>query len=84
MYLQYVQNGWQMEQYKRCCEHAETDDIIFICYGGSSQSERYAKKNGWLWVPEDMAVTRGKHAADAANPQGKRALAAVDDESEED
>lgn len=74
MYLQYIESGWIDEQFKRCCEHAGTNDIVFLCYGGSNQSERYALKQGWLWIPEDLAVTRGKHVEQSQNPKGKRSV----------
>lgn len=65
-----------LERYFKCaCEHAETDDILFLLYGGAKTAKAYAKERGWLWVPEELAVQQGKHIEESMKPEGRKRLA---------
>ncbi len=69
--------------YKLACERAGTDDILFLVYGGSERVKEYCNSRGWFWQPEELALMRGKHVHEAANPKGKKKLvkkAEVDDD----
>jgi hypothetical protein len=40
-------------------EHAGTDDVLFLYYGGGKACERHAQERGWVYVPEHMNVKAG-------------------------
>jgi len=45
---------WTAKEYEMACEHAGTDSILFVVYGGGPQIEEACKANGWLWMIETM------------------------------
>lgn len=47
-------------EYEIACEHAGTDDILFVVYGGGKKSKAMCKDNGWLWFPEHSDSIRGR------------------------
>jgi len=46
-------------EYELACNHAETDDILFLLYGGGKACQALAQEREWVWVPEHMNVKRG-------------------------
>ncbi len=51
-------------QFEVACERAETDDILFVVYGGGKKIQDHSLKRGWHWVPERMDVVWNKHKSD--------------------
>lgn len=51
-------------EYKLACDHAGTDDVLFLVYGGGKAVKLLAKQRGWIWVPEHMDVKRGGNVLD--------------------
>jgi len=52
---------WTETEYTMACEHAGTDSVLFVVYGGGQAVEEACKEHGWLWMIETMqkGVTRG-------------------------
>ncbi len=46
------------EEYELACNHAETDDITFIVYGGGKQVKERADQKGWIHIEEKMDRVR--------------------------
>ena len=40
-------------------EHAGTDDIMFVVYGGGKQVKAWCEDNGAVWISEDMDRAKG-------------------------
>jgi len=41
-------------------KHSESDDLLFLVYGGGAATETECKARGWLWLPENMHVKDGR------------------------
>jgi len=54
---------WTLEEYTVACNHAGTEDILFIVYGGGKEVKQMCMEHPeWLWIPEQMDV-KGKEIA---------------------
>lgn len=42
---------WIFDDYKQACDHAGTDEIIFVVYGGEKSVHSICLEHGWLWFP---------------------------------
>jgi len=51
-------------EYEAACEHAGTDSILFLLYGGGKKCQELAQERGWIWIPEHMDVKRGGKVKD--------------------
>ena len=40
------------------CERAETDDIMFIVYGGNKDVKNLCMERHWYWIPEGMDTVK--------------------------
>lgn len=40
--------------YRRACDHAGSDDVLYVVYGGGREVKARCKAAGWVWVPEYM------------------------------
>ena len=47
--------------------HAQSENIIFLVYGGRKQIRAWCQQNGAIWVPEHMSV-QGHGGKDAQSP----------------
>lgn len=47
-------------EFELACRWAETDDILFIVYGGGKNVKEWAMDRGLIWVPEQMDVAKGR------------------------
>lgn len=41
-------------------EHAETEDLLFVVYGGTKGIKEFCRERGWIWLPEDVRSSRGQ------------------------
>lgn len=48
------------EAYTLACEHAGTDEIVYVVYGGRAVIKDLCVEQGWAWVPEDAYVKHGR------------------------
>lgn len=39
------------EEYREAVDHAGTNEILFVVYGGGKKAEEMARSNGWIWYP---------------------------------
>lgn len=53
-------------EFAMCVERAQTDDILFVVYGGGKDVAKKCADHGWHWFPERMAEVSGT----AANKSG--------------
>jgi hypothetical protein len=52
--------GFTVREYELACEHAETDRVLFLLYGGNKDCEELAKSRGWVWISEHMDAKAGE------------------------
>ena len=45
-------------EFALACEHAGTDRILFLVYGGGEHAKKLAQAKGWKWVPEQSDSAR--------------------------
>lgn len=45
-------------EFALACEHAQTDRILFLVYGGGEHAKKLAQAKGWKWVPEQSDSVR--------------------------
>jgi len=50
-----------LTNFARCCEQAETDDIIYMIYGGGNVIKNLCAEQKWLWIPDEKTLMHGKH-----------------------
>jgi len=50
-------------EYDTACAHAGTERIVFLVYGGGIAVRQAALDYGWIWVPEDIDVQKGRNNA---------------------
>ena len=48
-----------IDSFNACCEHAGTNNITFLYYGGGAACRELAERMGWFYVPEHQAVKTG-------------------------
>jgi len=48
------------DEFGLAAEHAGTDQLLFLVYGGGSRVKQLAGERGWVWVPEQSDVVRNK------------------------
>jgi len=53
-----------LAEFDLACQHAETDEVLFLVYGGGQQVKELAKARGWLWYPEHMDKAKHRGIAD--------------------
>jgi hypothetical protein len=53
-------------QYDQACAHAGTTSLLFVVVGGCDVVRDACMEHGWLWLPEEADVARGRHAEEAA------------------
>lgn len=49
-------------EYMMCLNHCSAPSITFIVYAGGEKIKAKCQQNGWLYVPDDQAICRGKEA----------------------
>lgn len=68
-----------MGHYRRCCEHAESQNILFVVQGGPSEVEQLCRKYNWTYVLEHMnkasAETKGKETVKRKARKAKKRAA---------
>ena len=42
---------WLFPQYDAAINHAGTDEILFLVYGGEEEVQKLCQERGWLWTP---------------------------------
>jgi len=47
-------------EYDLAVEHAGTDDIFFVVFGGSRKIHQHCLERNWIHVPEHIEVVRGR------------------------
>jgi hypothetical protein len=47
------------DRFAMCVERAQTDDILFVVYGGGKDVAKKCADHGWHWFPERMAEVSG-------------------------
>lgn len=70
-----------LEDYELACEHAGTNDVLFVVYGGGQDVYELCKSRGLVWLPENMHVKEGRKWATAAVAEVE--AAAVGQEAEQ-
>jgi hypothetical protein len=52
------------EEYLLACERADTEDILFVVFGGGRKRiGQFCRHNGWPWIPEHRQVVQGLEKA---------------------
>jgi hypothetical protein len=46
-------------------------DVLYVVYGGGTAVRAMCEKRGWHWIPEDVAVKRGRHGAKGSSRQSQ-------------
>lgn len=41
-------------EFKLACQHAGTDNVLFVVYGGGRRVKEHCQRRGWSWFPEHM------------------------------
>ncbi|OPY54668.1 MAG: hypothetical protein A4E48_00247 [Methanosaeta sp. PtaU1.Bin060] len=52
--------------YLDACERADTDELIYLVYGGGQEAQRLCeeyKDSGWIWIPERMQIVSNPNLA---------------------
>jgi len=49
-----------IREYELACQRAETNDLLFVVYGGGRQVKDLAKDYGWTWFPEEADRARDR------------------------
>jgi hypothetical protein len=44
------------------CEHAGTDDILYLVYSGGKDVKELAARRGWFWVPDQYDEAKGRYS----------------------
>lgn len=47
-----------LHEYSLACQHAETDKILFVVYGGGKQVGELCQAHNWIWIKERMTRVR--------------------------
>jgi hypothetical protein len=47
-------------EFESAANHAGTDELTFLVYGGGSVVKEMCETRGWFWCPEESDVVRGK------------------------
>lgn len=50
-------------EYEMAQERAGSESILFVVYGGGQAVQAEAKRNGWIWIPEQQDVAKGRYPA---------------------
>lgn len=58
-YSMYVTDGTLDRQVELARKKAGTNDIIMMVVGGAKTVENWCKANGFVWIPDEMAIARG-------------------------
>jgi len=54
------------------CEHAGTDDLVFLVYSGGASIKTLCNERGWFWVPDQCNVAREAAKARKGSTDGSR------------
>lgn len=49
-----------IREWERAVAHADTDNILFMVYGGGKAIKQLCQQRGWLWIMEQRDVVRQK------------------------
>lgn len=52
-----------IQEWQLACQRAESNDILFVVYGGGQIVKHTAKAYGWLWFPEESDRVRNREIA---------------------
>jgi hypothetical protein len=52
-----------LREFDLACKHAQTREITFVVYGGGQLVKTEARKQGWLWFPEESDRRQGRAIA---------------------
>lgn len=44
--------------YERACQHANTDDILYVVYSGGKVVKALCQRRGWHWIPDAAETAR--------------------------
>ena len=58
-----------VDGYEAACEHACTDQILYLVYGGGKAVKKLAQERSWNWVPEQYDSAHERIRLEAANGQ---------------
>lgn len=47
-----------LDEHELACSWADTEDLLFVVYGGGRQVQQLAYDRGWVWIPERADVVR--------------------------
>jgi len=53
-----------VEEYELACEHADSNEILFLVYGGGKAVKILACQKGWIHIPEHMNCKSGGNVLD--------------------
>ena len=48
------------EKFERCCQQAESKDVLFVVVGGGRRTAEECRAQHWIWIPERQAVAHGR------------------------
>jgi len=61
------------DAYNLAAKHAGTKDVIYLVYGGGQATQATCQKHGWLWLPEEADVVRGRYQEDSYGTRVRQA-----------
>ena len=50
-----------IREFELACQRAETNDLLFVVYGGGQEVKKTAQDYGWTWFAEQSDVVRERH-----------------------
>lgn len=63
----YSNDPGHLEQaYNFALKHTGADKVSYLVYGGGRETQDLCNRKGWLWVPEEADVVRGRYQKEAA------------------
>lgn len=61
------------DEYALACEHSHRKDILFFVYGGGKAVLQECQKHGYVWLPEESDVARGRYEHSGFIPEELKA-----------
>jgi hypothetical protein len=68
-----------MREWEIACERAQTDDILFLVYGGGRRVHRLCKDRAWIWIPERADAVKFEDGRPCHEETGETSSGAEED-----
>ncbi len=49
------------DAYRLVVQYTQNNGIIYVVYGGGVSTQQLCKERGWVWIPEEADVVRGRY-----------------------